>query len=254
MTHRQRLALTASLILSAACIPPSSATSSKSAAARDDDLPFLTTEDAEKRGLVGEPLRIELDANQDGTKMLVGALTYAKKRGAVGVSEVSVVLPGEGEGVECRSAIHSEATTEERVVPGHTTLVPVSKPVTRMVTQSRNVCRLESKPYTEMQTTYTTQYDSISKTTRSVPQQRMVSKTRLENVCRYEPYTSMQTFYEYQSEQRYTPPSTEYLKSRKLVTSEPLCYEAEGPIARRLEGTLWRRAKVEKPGDGASTK
>jgi hypothetical protein len=241
-------------LLSAACIPPGSATSSKSAAAaRDDDLPFLSTEDAEKRGLVGEPLRIDLDATQDGTKMLVGALTYAKKRGAVGVSEVSVVLPGEKEGVECRSSIHSEATTEERVVPGHTTLVPVTKPVTRMVTQSRQVCRLESKPYTEMQTTYTTQYDSISKTTRSVPQQRMVSKTRFENVCRYEPYTSMQTFYEYQSEQRYTPPSTEYLKSRKLVTSEPLCYEAEGTITRRLEGTLWRRAKVEKRDTGTST-
>jgi hypothetical protein len=37
------------------------------------------------------------------------------------------------------------------------------------------------------------------------------------------------------------------------VTSEPLCYEAEGTITRRLEGTLWRRAKVEKRDTGTST-
>jgi hypothetical protein len=110
-----------------------------------------------------------------------------------------------------------------------------------MVTRYENRCHMVSKPVQRTETTYTTQYDSFSKSYRSVPQTRSVTHYEMQNECRLEPVQRMETQWEYTLESRYEPPRMEYLSSKRLKQSEPVCYAAEdGAKKSRVVGKAYR--------------
>jgi hypothetical protein len=94
---------------------------------------------------------------------------------------------------------------------------------------------------------YRSQYDSFSKSTRSVPQTehytayeshfecksapvtRLRSEMVSKNECGFETVTRTVTRYEFQLESTYVPPQMELVTRQRLRELEPVCYDLEGP-------------------------
>ena len=98
---------------------------------------------------------------------------------------------------------------------------------------------LVSKPVMETETTYQSQYDSFSKSYRSVPQTRSVTRYRMQNECRSEPVTRTETHWEYTTQTRFIPPRTEMLVERRLTETEPVCHVAAEGAVSRVEGKTY---------------
>jgi hypothetical protein len=225
------------------------------------EVQVVAAEDATRRGLVGRPQSREFGEGQDGTTLVSDLLTEAQRQGAVAVSDIGVTLISQGpEGpLGCRTSILPETVAESRTIPAGTTMVPVQKPVSRLVTESeyrchmvshpetRSVteshqsCQSVSHPVTRTRTTYSYQYDSFTHSSRSVPrtesyttyesryecrsEPRSVTRTEYvsRNECHMEPVTHTVTRYEFQYETRYVPPRLETITHHRLHESEPAC-------------------------------
>jgi hypothetical protein len=206
----------------------------------DTGLPFITTQEAEKSGFLADDTRVPLEEKDDATKLLMDSLVVAKGRGAVAVGEVAIVLP-KGDRQECRSLITSENALVAHTVPAETRLVSTPQLVTRQVTEMQYQCRYVSRPHTQTQTSYESEYDYSSKRTRQVTRSKLVTVYRSEQECNYSPVERMVTRYDYQLQSHFVPPSTEYLSERRLNLSEPVCYEITKSPRSHMELRLYRR-------------
>jgi hypothetical protein len=196
------------------------------------------------------------------------------------VSDVNVYFTSsqEGKPTECRVAFHPEDAVVAVQVPAGVQPAPVMTPVTRTVSEMeyrctshltpvtrtvseyQNHCQMVSKPVMRMETTYTSQYDFFSKSTRMVPQTHSVMHTEMVNECRMvpvsrtvtdmqnkqecrmEPVTRTVTRFEFQFQSRFIPPRVDYLQTKKLKESAPVCYAVdEGAAAHgnRIEGRIY---------------
>jgi hypothetical protein len=237
------------LLLAMGCVPQG-APLAPSAAAPDapvaPDIRVITPEQAAQAGLTPVDLDIPFAEEADGTHMLEGWVGAARSRGATRVGDlvVYVVKPHGDDLVECRSVLYPENSVAPEFVGGGYRLVPVTRPVTRYVTRYEYRCHMESKPVTHSETTYSMQYDSFSKSSRSVPQTRMVTRYEMRNECRSEPVSKLETHWEYTLEGRYEPPRVEYLARMRLKETEPACYVAPSADATsRVEGKLYLQDK-----------
>jgi hypothetical protein len=204
------------------------------------DVLIITRQEAARHELKPAPLSLPFSGEQDGTKLLVAFLGEARRRGASYVSDAAfyIVRQGTGSGMECQTSVYPEEEIVPQTVPGRFRTVPVSRPVTRMVTEYEYRCHLVSKPVSRMQTTYRTQYDSFSKTTRSVPETHYETHYEMQNECRSEPVTHMVTRYEFELESQFVPPHLEYVSTQKLKQGAPVCYSLEPTDAARHENRV----------------
>jgi hypothetical protein len=110
-------------------------------------------------------------------------------------------------------------------VAGRTETQYRTVPTVKMVTRYEYQCQLVSRPVTRMETTYTYQYDYVTKMNRSVPTTRMVTNYQSQNECRTVPVTRSETQYETKAETRYIPPrehiTKTYDKDIVLIEAEP---------------------------------
>jgi hypothetical protein len=243
-----RAALVAVFATSVACVPPvegAPVTPSSAApdAPRAADIQVVTPEQAARAGLTGTPVSIAYPDDSDGTTM-VGKWLAAARRVAsdrVGSITIHIVRAQEQGPVECQSVLYPKDTVVPVTVPAQSQLVSVPRPVQRPVMHLEQRCQLVSKPHMRMETTYTSQYDSFSKSYRSVPQTRTVTDYQMENECRLESVSRMETQWEYGLEWHYTPPRTEFLDAKQLRETEPTCQAVQdGAGVSRVEGLVYR--------------
>ena len=234
----------------------------------EQDLPpaparVVSAHEAEQSGLTGRPLVIPFEGGRDGTELVARFFQDADRARAHLISELAIIIETtqEGRPVECRTEIVPESITETQLRPGRYKTVSVQRPVQRTVTEQQYRCkpvmRSELRSHTEYEqrcgsvmrpvqrtrTVYTTQYDSFSRSSRSVPRtehytaheshyecksqpvtrmrSEMVSKTE----CGLEPVTRTVTRYEFQLESQYVPPHMETLTRQRLRELDPVCYE-----------------------------
>ena len=224
----------------------------------------IAAAEAAESKLAARPFALRFGGDRDGTELVELVLAEAERTGATAVGDISITLGTvrEGRPIECRTAILPETVTESVWRPASHHLVPVSRPVSRMVTEqqyrchtvsrpeTRSVteyqqrCRTVSRPVTRTRTTYSYQYSRTG--SRSVPRTETyttyeshqdcrsepVHRTRTDYVsnreCRYEPHTQMVTRYEHQMETRYVPPRLETFQRHRLRETDPVCYEIDG--------------------------
>jgi hypothetical protein len=240
----------------------------------------ISADEASSSKLVGRPFLLPFGGDRDGTELVELVLAEAERAGATAVGDISVTLAvvREGRRIECRTAILPETVTESVWRPASHHLVPVSRPVSRMVTEqqyrchmvsrpeTRQVteyqqrCRMESRPVMRTRTTYSysgsrsvprtetyTTYESRQEC-RSEPVQRTRTDYVSKNECRYEPHSHMVTRYEHQLETRYVPPRLETFQRHRLRETDPVCYEIDAArpdasvapsAAHRIEATLY---------------
>ena len=249
---------------------------------------IVAVDEAEKSGLVEVTLRTPFEGDANGTQLVEEFLARADRERVELLTDVAIYFPArdprDGRVVECRSSIVPERVTETRTIPARYESVSINKPVTRMVTESEYRCKMvtkyENKTYTEYQqkcgsvmrpvtrtrTAYRSQYDSFSKSYRSVPytetytayeshyecKSEPVTKTKMEpvmrNECSSEMVTKSVTRYEFQLENRYVPPQLEVIQRQRLRELDPQCYAvpvADGPpgsaLTNRIEGRGFTR-------------
>ena len=205
------------------------------------DVRVVTDEQAAAAGLTGvELVDTFLEDETDGTRMLTHWFKHAAERTSrVGDVAVYIVRDRESDAVECRTAIFPEQTVEPHYVPPSPILTGVYSPVTRMVTHYEQRCRLVPHQEWQTQTTYSSQYDFFSKSTRMVPQTRQVSRTTMRNECHQEAVSRMETQWQWGPQTRYSPPRVEYLSVNRLRQSEPVCYAVEKGAVTRVVGTVF---------------
>lgn len=230
--------------------------------------------EADASGLVPGALSIPFGGDTDGTALIERFLDGADQMRAHLITDLAIYLQTTRDErvVECRSRIVPETVQEQRVVPSHYEQVPVSKPVTRTVTEFERRCKQVTKyelrtrteyqqkcgsvmkPVTRTRTAYRQQYDSFSKSYRSVPytetytayeshyecKSEPVSRTKSEpvsqNECTSEPVTRTVTRHEFQFESRFVPARLELITRQRLRELDPECYApSPGPpgFARR---------------------
>jgi len=264
----QRYGLVASLgALWAGCMPRSYSYQPSGGAERA--LPpvharVVTHQEAARHGRP-TPLTIPFAADRDGTELVAQLLAEADARRAAHVADVAIYLQTRRDEqiVECRSEVVPEEVTSSEWRPPTNRLESVSKPVTRMVSESvyqcRPVTRSQMRSYTEYQqqcsnvsrpvqrsrTTYSSSYSSLTHSSmstphteyytdyqssyecRSVPVARMRSETVTETRCSSELQSRMVTRYEFQLEHRYVPGHFESFTRQRLRELEPVCYTRE---------------------------
>jgi len=207
---------------------------------------------AEEKRLVGRPLVVELGAKQDGTKAIVDFLARARGLGASYVSDLGIALRVERDGrpVECWTRIVPEST---QVPTSYTVVAPgtgmtrtryVMRPVTQYVTENQYRCHTVLRPVSRMETTYTTQYDYMSHTTRTVPTTQYVSHLESQQECSSQPVSHMVTRYENQLELEYVPPRLDTIAGSytqwQLRETEQECAVLEAGAGRsRIEGQIY---------------
>jgi hypothetical protein len=234
------------------------------------------------QGLTARPAQAAFGAGQDRTQLVADFLKRAREAGAVYVSDIALYFPDQrAEGVrglvECKVDVYPDdgAVAQQP----QTEAVPVQRQVSRLVTEQEyhcrqvnvpvsrvevrveNHCREVKKPVSRYETTYTTQYDYVTKSSRTVPQTRYISewefknecrmepvphpvtKTEVQNQCGYEPVTHWVTRPESQVESRPVQPRPAELQRRRLTQSAPACYALPAGEARtgRIEAKLYTR-------------
>jgi hypothetical protein len=234
------------MVLSGGCVPEEGAPVAPSPTAPHapsaPDMRVITSDKAQEDGLEAVDLKLPFPDATDGTRMLQDWIAAARGRGATRVGDLTlyVVKPRDADTVECRSVFYPEQTVEPHWVGGTYQSVPMSHPVTRSVTHYEYRCHMVSKPVQHMETTYTQQYNSFTKSYSSVPQTHSVTRYEMQNECRSEPETRLETHWELTFTSQYTPPRVEYLAKMRLKETEPACYVAPSEDATsRVEGKLF---------------
>jgi hypothetical protein len=229
-------------------------------------LRVIAPAEASASGFAGRPFVLPFGGDRDGTELVGLVLAEAERQGAVALGDISVTLAAaqDGRPIACRTAILPETVQETRWVPPSTRMVPVSKPVSRLVTENhyrcrpvsqsqtryvteyRQDCRTVSRPVTRTRTTHSYQYSptgsrSVPRTEtytsyesrqecRSEPVHRTKTEYVTKNECRYETQSHTVTRYEHQLESRYVPPRLETFEKHRLREAEPVCYSREGAV------------------------
>jgi len=208
------------------------------------------------------PLRIPFATGRDGTQLVAEFLAQADARRVEHVADLAIVIQTsrDGRAVECRSEIVPESVTSSEWRPPTTRSVSVYKPTTKMVTESVHRCKpvtssqmrshseseqqcsTVSHPVQRSRTTYSTSYNSLTRSTsstphteyytdyqssyecRSVPVTRMRSEMVTETKCGFELETHMVTRYEFQLENQYVPGHFETFTRQRLRELDPVCY------------------------------
>lgn len=221
--------------------------------------------EAEQSGLAGRSLVIPFTDGRDGTELVTRFFQDADRSGASLISELAIIIETarDGRSVACRTEIVPESVTETQLRPAQYKSVSVQRPVQKMVTEQvyrcKPVTRSEMRSHSEREqrcgsvtrpvqrtrTVYTTQYDSFSKSSRSVPRTesytayesryecksepvtRMRSEMVTKTECSFESVTRTVTRYEFQLESSYIPAHMETLTRQRLRELDPVCYELE---------------------------
>jgi hypothetical protein len=242
-------------------------TSGKQTPMRPTEVRVVAAADATTAGWVARPVSHTFGAGRDGTELVSSLISEAERQGALAISDIAITLgaPAENGPTECRTSILPETISETHYTAPTHRMVPVQKPVSRMVTESQYRCHMEShpetrsvteytqrcqsvsRPVTRTRTTYSYQYDSFTHSSRSVPrtesytsyeshqechsepQHRTRTENVMKNVCRSEPVSHMVTRYEFQYETQYVPPRLETLTHHRLREATPVCYALEAP-------------------------
>ena len=225
--------------------------------------------EAASAGWLGRPVAHTFGPGRDGTELVSALISEAEQQGAVAISDIAITLaaPGDDGPTECRTQILPETVSETRLTPARHRMVSLHKPVSRLVTEPHYRCHMESRPetrsvteyeqrcrsvsrpVTRTRTTYSHQYDSRTRSSRSVPRTESyttyesrqecrsepVHRTRthnvMKNVCRYETVTHTVTRYEHQWQSQYVPPRLETFTHHRLREGTPDCYALERPGA-----------------------
>ncbi len=118
-----------------------------------------------------------------------------------------------------------EEQTHVDYQPARTEMHTETVPVQKMVTHYEYRCSMVSRPVTRYETTYESEYDYSTHSTRMVPRSHMVTRYEYQNECRSEPVTRSETQYETKTSTRYIPPETHvtkiYDKDTVLIEAEP---------------------------------
>ncbi|WP_223643657.1 hypothetical protein [Corallococcus sp. EGB] len=224
----------------------------------------LTTRDeAAASGLKPWKLAVAFGARRDGTQLLLDFMKRAEAAGGRYVSDVRIVLASDqdGEPVECLTEIVPESSVEIarmlQSTPGRTEMRYHLVPVTKTVFESQYQCQFVMEPRTVSETYYERQYDSSSKTSRSVPRTRMVTRFENRQKCGYAPMTRTVTRFEYQFRSEYIPPRLEMVARRytrwSLKETLPVCApssrQPEDPpsMPHRVEGEVYGGALEQAP-------
>ena len=208
----------------------------------EPDMEVVQPGEARSANLVARPLSLDFASEDtDGTHMLGRWLDTARRRGSrrVGPIALYVVRDGEDGTVECKSVFYPADETVPTEVPGRHEFSGATHPVSAMVTRYEQRCQMVSKPVSRMETTYTMQFDAFSKSMHSVPQMRTVTSYEMRNECHSEPVLRTETHWEYVPEWRYVPPHTEWLTTRRLQETKPVCTEPDGHPVSRVVGTMY---------------
>jgi len=240
-------ALLASLLaLAVGCEPynpgaPVSPSAAAPAVPREPDMRVVSDDEAAAAGLTARDLALTFPAGgASGAEMLAQWFGRAKESGwRVGGVAMYIVHDRENDTVECRTSIFAETSMETRFVPPSSRITNVYTPVQRLVTHMESRCQLVSHPEMHSETTYTSQYDFASKSMHSVPQTRMVTTQVMRTDCHMEPVSTFVTQWEWTPELRYTPPTTEYLATKRLREGEPACYAVQQGAVTRVEGKVF---------------
>ncbi len=217
------------------------------------DIRIITAAEASTHDLESEPYSLEFGAGTDGSGLITRFLRAARQRGATHVSglEIHLVSNRDGRPVQCTTRIapkhHLRTRMEQRWTPSRMQSHMVVRPVTRTVTEMQNECRTVMRPVTRTETYTTQQYDSFSRSSRSVTRTRLVTRNESRQECRMVPRTRTVTRMEHQWENRYVPPRMETISRRysqwELGEGAPECSAIEPGNARRnrITGTLHRK-------------
>jgi hypothetical protein len=221
-------------------------------APRAADILAVTPEQASSAGLVESNLEVPVTDDSDGSRMVATWLDAVRRRGSTRVGTIAVhVVRTRDEGtVECVSTLYPKNATVPVTIPPSSHAVPVTRAVERPVFHTEQQCSMVSRPHTRMVTTYTMQYDSFSKSTRSVPQNQMVTEYQMQNECHTQLVSRLETQYEYATEWRYSPPRVELLDKEMLKESAPSCEVTSDPMAvSRVVGVVYDRDDTHKSAD-----
>jgi hypothetical protein len=125
-----------------------------------------------------------------------------------------------------------------------------------------NRCREVKKPVSRYETTYTTEYDYVTKSSRTIPHTRYISEwefktecglepvphpvvtTEVQNQCGFEPVTRSVTSPESQVQSQVVPPRLDEVQKKKVTQSQPACYALPAGEARtgnRIEAKVYMR-------------
>jgi hypothetical protein len=234
------------------------------------------------RGLTARTAQEAFGVGQDGPQLVADFLKRAREAGAVYASDIAFyfAIQREAGPVECKVDVYPDNGAAAQKRAEHTEAVVVQAPASRIVTEQEyrcrqvnvpvsrtevrieNKCREVKKPVSRYVTTYTTQYDYVTKSSRTVPQTRYVSEwefktecrlepvphpvttTEVQNQCGFEPVTHSVTRLESRVESQVVPPRLETVQQRKLSQSEPVCYAlpaGQTPTGNRIEAKVYIR-------------
>jgi hypothetical protein len=231
------------------------------------------------RGLTATAAAEVFVPGQDGIQLLIADfLKKERDAGAVYVSDVVFYYASQREDgpVQCKVDVYPYDGADPQARSGQTEVAPVQRPVSGLVTEqeyrcrqvnvpvSRTEVRMENQchevktPVSRYETTYTTEYDYATKSSRTVPHTRFISewqfknecgleavphpvtRTEVQNQCGYEPVTRSVT----SPESQVVPPRPEEVQNEKFTMSAPACYAlpaGEARTANRIEAKLYAR-------------
>lgn len=187
-----------------------------------------------------EEFHVPFGKKRDGTEVVEVFLAKAKDKGARYVTDLSITLvtKKETDWEFCTTVVTPEGETtihhETVYQPSESRTRYESRPVTQYVTEYERQCRMVSKPVFGWETHYEQEYDSFSKSYRSVPRSRPVTHYESQQECQSTPVSRTVTRYETQLTNEYIPAKWETISKAytkwKLVENAPSCTRSkEGP-------------------------
>jgi hypothetical protein len=217
---------------------------------RHDAVPGVTVVPAPVEGARGTAYRVEGDAGATDDELIRAFLTDVQKRGGDRVSGLTLfeVTGREGDAQTCRRELEPEGIPHTVLEAQLRTQSPQSRMVMKMVTrtepQTANRCRMVSRTVMRSETDHTQQYDSLSRSYRSVTRTRMVPRQEMQQECRLETTWRTVTRMQPAMESYQPPPRLVWVPVThirwKLVPDAPVCEEASGAgPARWVEGMVY---------------
>lgn len=200
-----------------------------------------------------------LDATREASddELLHSFLLDAQQRGAAAVSRVTLheVDARDGRAQDCSRFFAPMGQVETRMEAVMKASVPETRTVMRTVMrtepQSEYRCHMVPRTVMRSETQWTMQYDSFTKSTRSVPVTRMVSHQEMQQECRSETTWRTVTRLEPTTELHIPPARMVWVPVShvqwRLEENPPICVDANGAAEGRwVEGLLHVAGGAEK--------
>lgn len=238
-----RALLPAAAALALACVMPQGY--------QHQAVPGVTVVPAPAEGTPGRVHRVEADAGATDDQRVQAFLADAAKQGATRVGGLTLVQVTEGDGGvrTCRRAFEPVGTEHTVIVPQQRGAPPQPRTVMKLAwrtepyTESR--CHMVSRTVMRSETYSTQQYDSLSRSSRSVMQTRTVPHQETQQECRMETAWRTVSRLEPVTEWYQPPPELVWVPVThvrwELVADPPVCEETpDARPARWVEGMLYR--------------